>query len=130
MSKLKHSYLKISLFILIVEILIAIFMHDSFIRPFFGDFLAVILVYYFIKSFFEMSNTKIAIISISIAYILESLQYFNFLEITGLAQFKIAGVILGNSFAWADILAYTLGISFVLIFEKIILPKSIRIQSK
>jgi hypothetical protein len=130
MSKLKHSYLKISLFILIVEILIAIFMHDSFIRPFFGDFLAVILVYYFIKSFFEMSNTKIAIISISIAYILESLQYFNFLEITGLAQFKIAGVILGNSFAWADILAYTLGMSFVLIFEKIILPKSIRIQSK
>jgi hypothetical protein len=59
------------------------------------------------------------------SFVIELLQLFNFVEAAGLQQFQLARVVLGTSFAWADILAYTLGIITVLIVEFIIRGKLI-----
>ena len=42
---LKYFLIFISIFI--VEVSIALFIKDNFIRPYFGDFLVIFLVYYF-----------------------------------------------------------------------------------
>jgi Protein of unknown function (DUF2809) len=102
----------------LTEVIIAMYVHDAFIRPFFGDFLAVIAVYYLSKSFLKFSNLTLALSSLLFAYFLEILQYFNFLTYSGLKQYKIIAIVLGTSFAWGDIVAYTLGILFVMFAEQ------------
>jgi hypothetical protein len=114
--RINLKYLVFTLSLLVIEIFIAVFVHDQFVRPFFGDFLAVIFVYCGLKIFFQ-NSTKIATISLFITYFIEILQYFKFIEITGLIKYKVLAVLIGNSFSWFDILAYTLGFLFILVVE-------------
>lgn len=112
----KYFLLAIALFI--VEVLIGAYMHDRFIRPYVGDFLVVILLYCLVKSFIQASATPVAIAVLVFSYIVEVLQYFNMVKLLGLQDSKMANILLGNHFAWEDILAYTLGTALVLIAEK------------
>jgi hypothetical protein len=93
-----------------VEVSIALWVDDAIIRPFFGDFLAVIALFFLLKSFLNCSDLKLAFASLGFAYFLEFLQYCNFLALTGLKKYKIIAIVLGSSFDWRDILAYTLGV--------------------
>jgi hypothetical protein len=111
---MNNRYLSIALVLLAIEIFIAVYVKDRFIRPFFGDFLAVIFVYTLIRTFFSHSF-KVALWSLGIAYFIETLQYFKFIEISGLIKYKILAVVIGNSFSWLDILAYTLGFIFIVV---------------
>jgi hypothetical protein len=113
---LNSKYLVLTLALLVIEIFIAVFVRDKFVRPFFGDFLAVTFVYSGLRIVFD-KTFKIATISLFIAYFIETLQYFKFLEITGWVKYKVLAVVLGSSFSWLDILAYTLGFVFILLVE-------------
>jgi hypothetical protein len=95
-------------------------MHDAIIRPIFGDFLAVIDLYYCLKSFLKFSELTLILGSLFFAYLLEALQYVDFLTFTGLKNYKIITVVLGTSFSWGDIIAYTLGALFVIFSEKLL----------
>ncbi|MBS1511596.1 MAG: DUF2809 domain-containing protein [Bacteroidetes bacterium] len=117
MFQFQLKYFLISVFLLSTEICIALFAHDRFIRPFFGDFLVVILIYYFIKAFFSLPALSLAIGVLLFAYLIEILQYFNIVNVLGLQHSTIARVIIGTSFEWTDMLAYTLGIVLVLFLE-------------
>lgn len=107
-----------------IEVLIALYAHDQIIRPYVGDMLVVVLIYCFVKSVVNTPVIKTAIAVLLFSYIVEILQYFNFITMLGLQHSAIARVILGTSFAWIDLLAYTVGISLVLIIEKIWTKKS------
>ena len=113
---MNSKYILLTLLLLIIEITIAVFVRDQFIRPFFGDFLAVILVYCGLR-IFKQNILKTALISLFIAYFIEILQYFKFIEITGLIKYKVLAILIGNSFSWLDMLAYTLGFVFILLIE-------------
>lgn len=117
--KLKfNKYYFIAFFtLLIIEALIAIFLKDGFIRHTFGDFLVVILLYCFLKSFLNYHSFKVALAVFLISYTIEFLQLTNFLELLHLQNHKIANIILGNTFSIGDLVAYTLGIISILIFE-------------
>jgi hypothetical protein len=110
------KYLFFTSVLLFAEVTIAVFIHDQFIRPFFGDFLAVIFVYCGIR-IFNQNILKTALLSLLIAFFIEILQYFKFIEITGLIKYKVLAILIGNSFSWLDILAYTLGFAFILLIE-------------
>ena len=119
MFRLNKTYLFLTIFLFLIEVFIALFLHDKIIRPYIGDLLVVILIYCFIRSFLNSSVVKTAICVLIFAYCIEILQYLNLVERLGLQHSKLANVILGNSFEWIDILAYTLGIVFVIGIEKI-----------
>ncbi|HLP64574.1 DUF2809 domain-containing protein [Flavobacterium sp.] len=122
MKKIKLSYLLVSIALFITEIMIAIYAKDDFIRPLLGDYLAVILLYYLLATFFAVSKTKIALLALAISYVIEGLQYLNILKLLRLEDYSILRIVLGTSFSWTDMLAYTLGIVTVLFihnFKKI-----------
>ena len=123
MIKFKRSYLLIAIIIFILELLIALFMHDRIIRPYVGDFLVVILIYCFIKAFLNLPVSTTAVAVLLFSYSVETLQYFKIVNKLGLQDSNLAKIVIGTSFAWTDILAYTLGIIFVLFIEKIIANK-------
>jgi hypothetical protein len=111
------NYLIASIILFIVEVLIAIFLKDGFIRHTFGDYLAVILLYCMFKSCITTKPFYIAIVVLIISYGIEFLQLTNFLEITNLDNNKLAKIILGSTFSFSDLIAYTLGFISILIFE-------------
>lgn len=60
--------------------------------------------------------TAIAVLLFS--YLVEILQYFNIIEILGLQHLRWARIIIGTSFAWQDLAAYTAGTGLVILFEQ------------
>lgn len=113
----RNIYLGVFVGILTVEICIALFVRDAFIRPYFGDFLATILVYVTIRGFTNFSVRKALIISLLISYLVEIFQAVNVLGITGLSSNKTVSVIMGSSFDWGDMLAYTIAGVSIFLFE-------------
>lgn len=100
--------------IFIIEVIIALYIRDKIIRPFVGDILVVIFIYYFIKAFINIKPLYIAIFTLLFSFVVEILQYFNFITLIGLEHHKIAKIIFGTSFSWIDLLCYLIG--FILLF--------------
>lgn len=119
MIRFQKKYLFFAILIFIIEVLIALFVHDKIIRPYIGDTLVVILIYCFVKAFLDIPVLPAALGVLAFSYIIEILQYFHFINWLGLNHSKVARIVLGNSFAWIDILAYTVGIAAVFFIEKI-----------
>lgn len=110
-------YFLLTIILFVTEVLIALYVHDNFIRPYFGDTLVVLLIYCFVKSFVNTPVVKTAIAVLLFSYLIETLQYLNFISMVGLEHSAIARVVLGTSFAWIDMLAYTIGILLILLLE-------------
>jgi hypothetical protein len=113
MLRLHKGYLLASVLLLIVEILIAAFFHDRFIRPYFGDFLVVILMYTSVKSLLNLDNRKVAIGVLLFAYLIEFLQLWGLLYKLGWDDSLTARLILGIGFEWLDMLMYTMGVATI-----------------
>src|ERR1700753_717429 len=110
---LNYFILVVTLFV--VEVLIALYMHDAIIRPYGGDFLVVILIYCFVKAFFNWPVLKTAIGTLIFSYVVEIGQYFHLVNILGLEHSKLARPIIGVGFSLIDLLCYTLGVVLVLV---------------
>lgn len=119
MFRFNLKYFLFAVAIFIIEAVIALFVRDKFIRPYFGDYLVVILIYCTVKSFIKASSLKLATGVLLFACLVEVLQYFKVVDRLGLSGNEIAKTVIGYGFEWWDILAYTLGIATVLVLEKI-----------
>ena len=118
MLRFQRRYFIFFVILLLIEVVIALFAHDNFIRPFFGDFLVVILIYCFIKSFLNTPQVMTAIAVLLFSYLIEVLQYFNIIKMLGLQNSNLARVVFGTSFEWTDLIANTFGIGLVIFVDK------------
>ena len=116
-------YFLFAVLIFCTEILIARFAHDRIVRPYIGDLLVVILIYCFVKFFFDTPVLKTALGVLLFAYGIEVLQSFDIITKLGLQDIKWARIAIGTSFASIDLIAYTAGIVLVICIEKIMASK-------
>ncbi|SHM12183.1 DUF2809 domain-containing protein [Mucilaginibacter sp. OK098] len=112
-------YFLLALLLFIIEFIIGADVHDAIIRPYGGDFLVVILLYCLIKSFINTPVFKTACGVLLFVYIVEISQYFHLVSLLGLQNSKTTKILLGTSFSFTDLLAYTLGILLVIIIENV-----------
>ena len=124
--KFNPRYLVVAIFLFVTEILIALYVHDTIVRPYIGDLLVVILIYCFIKSFFAVPVFKTAIGVLIFSFLIEILQYFKIVELLGLQHSKFARTVIGTSFQWIDLVAYTAGIIIVIIAEKYVAASTLK----
>lgn len=110
-------YFILTLILLLIEVLIAVYMNDAIVRPYIGDLLVVILLYCFVKTFLAASVSTVASGVLLFSFLIETGQYFHLVSLLGLDHSAIAKVILGNSFAGMDLLMYVAGIICILIAE-------------
>jgi len=113
----RNRYFIIAVLLFLTEIFIALYVNDRIIRPYVGDFLVVIFLYCLIRAFLHAPIIKVALGVLLFAYLVELLQYLDFIGTVGLRGSKLANVVLGNHFEWIDLLAYTLGIGLVMVVE-------------
>ena len=124
MSKIKNLkeriiYLIIFILLLIVEILIGLFVHDSFIRPYFGDTLVVILLWAFIRIFIPDKPIWLSLIIFLFATIVELTQLIPLVDLLGIKN-QIIRTLMGTSFAYGDLLAYASGCIITAIIDIIV----------
>ena len=112
------KYFLLFTLLFITEVLIALYITDSFIRPYFGDYLVVFLVYCFVMSFVKANKYKMALAVLVFAFTVEFLQYIDFVTVVGLQKSRLARTVIGTSFAIEDLLLYFLGYLTIIFLEK------------
>ncbi|MGJ8743567.1 DUF2809 domain-containing protein [Polaribacter sp.] len=116
MLQFKYNYFIYFVLLLITEILIEKYA-TGFVRYTLGDYLCVLLLYTLIKSFLKISTLKAAVFVLVIAYTVELLQLTNLEKMYPTEYAKILRIIIGTSFSFGDLLAYTFGFITLLMLE-------------
>jgi len=111
------KFLLIFLAIFIVEVLIAKYLHDAYIRPFGGDVLVVVLIYAFLRIFLKTNNKKLALGVLIFSFVIECLQGLHYVNWLGLQDNKFWSIVLGTYFTVYDLLAYFVGYIICLLFK-------------
>lgn len=118
--KLDFQYLCAFIVIFIIEAIIAVFIHDNFIRPYLGDILVVVLIYCSIKIFVRTEIKLLPLYIFIFSLIVEVGQYFNLAKLLGLSDYKLAKIIIGSTFDIMDIACYLIGCVGLYLFERIV----------
>ncbi len=121
MFRFHYKYFFIALFLLFIELSIVYFKFNDFIRFFLGDILVVILIYTSIRTWVNSNIFKTAFAVLMFSFLMEILQYFNVINILNLENNTLAKLILGTTFTFEDLLAYSIGFGIIVVVEKIIL---------
>ena len=100
-------YLTAFLVLLVIEVLIALFVHDSFVRPYLGD--VIVVVYCFVRIWIPERFRLMPLWVFLFAVFVEVLQYVRIVEILGVQDNAFLRTVIGTSFSWGDILCYTVG---------------------
>ena len=93
----------------IIEVIIALYINDAFIRPYLGDVLVVILLFCLIRSFLYIPTFPLVIAVLLFSYLIEFLQFFQVTELLNLQDNRLMRIVLGSVFSWGDIMCYTIG---------------------
>jgi hypothetical protein len=124
------NYFILAIFLFGIEVLIALYAHDKFIRPIVGDVLVVIWLYCLVKSFINSPVIKTAVVILIFSFVIEILQYFQYVQVLGLGDSTIANILLGNYFAWEDLAAYAFGILIVIVVERSMNSQAISVAKR
>jgi hypothetical protein len=102
-----------------IELFIALYVRDWLIRPYGGDFLAVILVYCTFRVVFRrVSSLRLGVIAFAIGGFVEVIQLLQVPARLGLARYPALSVAVGTSFEWRDLVAYALGVMLVVAIDE------------
>ncbi len=123
LQKTKRNQLRIKYgiafaLLLLIEVIIALYVHDSFIRPYVGDMLVVILVYSFTRIFIPEKCRLLPLYVFLFAAGVEVLQYFKLVHILGLEDNRFLRIVLGSVFDIKDIVCYGVGCILLEAFER------------
>ena len=105
------------LMIFCIEVLIALYVRDSFVRPYMGDALVVVLVYSFVRIFIPTGIPRLPFYVFLFACFVEILQYFQLVETLGITN-RALRIILGSTFDWKDIACYAVGCVLIFLLER------------
>ena len=95
--------------LLLTEILIALFVNDNFIRPFFGDVLVTILLCCFCRIWIPHKVPALPAYVFLFATAVEISQYFDLVKLLGLEDNRFFSTLMGRTFSAPDILCYAVG---------------------
>lgn len=123
-NRLRLIYGILFLVILTIEILIALFVRDDFVRPYIGDMLVTVLICSFARFLIPERVKVMPILVFVFSALVEIGQYFDFVKLLGLDDNAFISTLLGRTFSVADLICYGVGCILFAIFDYIIKRKS------
>ena len=109
LKNIRVIYAAIFCGLLAVEIGIAIFVHDAFVRPYVGDMLVTLLLCCMCRVIFPDNVRHLPVIVFIFAACVEIGQYFDVVALLGLADNRILSIALGRTFSCLDLVCYAAG---------------------
>ena len=117
LRKKRMIYGVTTVILFVIELLIALFVHDNFIRPYVGDVLVVVLLYTFVRIFLPQGMRLLPLYIFLFAAGVEVLQYFRIVEVLGLSDNRVLSVVVGSVFDVKDIVCYGAGCVLLWVYE-------------
>ena len=109
--------------LLLIEVLIALFVHDGFIRPYVGDVLVTVLLCCAARVAFPDRAPALPVFVFLFAAVVEVGQHFDFVARLGLADNRFLSTLLGRTFSVGDILCYAVGCALFAVAERVLRKK-------
>ena len=116
-NKKRFMYLIITIILLAIEVFIALYVRDAFIRPYIGDMLVVILIYTFVRIIIPEKIRLLPLYIFLFAAGVEVLQYFDVVRLLGLDGNRFMSILIGSVFDIKDIACYGVGCLLLGIYE-------------
>ena len=105
------------------EVIIALFVHDNFIRSYIGDLLVTVLLCSFLRIFIPEKIKALPIFVFIFSVLVEFAQYIDIVKLLGAQNNKFLSVIVGRYFSVIDIICYALGCILFLILDRYIISR-------
>ncbi len=118
MNKKRMNYLAVFLLIVGVVVVIGIYVHDGFVRPYLGDVLIVAAICMLVRVFVPEGAPWLPAAVFVFALAVELLQLAHIPDALGIKN-RVVRVILGSTSDPADIICYAVGCSTVALIELI-----------
>ena len=109
LGKKRLGYLVATIALLGIEVLIALFVRDAFVRPYVGDVLVVVVIYTFVRIFVPGKVRLLPVYVFLFAAFVESLQAVHIVELLGLEDHRFFSILIGSTFDVKDIICYAAG---------------------
>ena len=122
-AKRRLTYMLLFLLFLAIEVLIALFVRDNFIRPYVGDVLVTVVICLFLRIFIPFKARLLPLLVFILAALVEIGQYFDFVALLGLSDNRFFSVLLGRTFSLADIICYGAGCIIFFLAEELTVQK-------
>ncbi len=122
-NKLRVIYGVLFFVILTIEILIALLVHDNFIRPYIGDMLVTVLICSFARFFIPEKIKVLPMLVFAFSALVEIGQYFDFVKLLGIDDNPFISTLLGRTFSVADLICYAMGCILFAVVDCIIKKK-------
>lgn len=120
MLRLHRGYALAAVILLAIEVVIALYVRDRFVRPHLGDTLAVLLVYCGLRAATRIGIVPTATAAFAVAALVELGQLVGILDLLGWRDSPLARTLLGTGFDWKDFLAYAAGAIVAVMAERIL----------
>ena len=109
MRKRRILYAIIFITLLCVELCIALFVRDDFVRPYIGDVLVTVLLCCLCRIGVPKGVPALPAYVFLFAALVEAAQYIDVVKLLGWEDNAILSTLIGRTFSWADILCYGVG---------------------
>lgn len=109
MRRQRIVYAAVAVLLIAVEVLIALYVHDRFVRPYLGDVIVVIILYCLVRLVFPVGKKHLSVFIFLFAAGVELLQAVNPLKLLGLGNNHFLRILLGSVCDPADIACYAVG---------------------
>lgn len=124
MRKIRITYLSIFGLLLAVEICIALFVNDTFVRPYVGDMLVTLLLCCLCRVIVPCKMRLLPAYVFVFASCVEIGQYLDLVALLGLADNRIISIALGRTFSWMDLVCYAVGCVAAFVLDQAIIKKT------
>jgi len=108
-NRKRISFAAAAVVLIAVEVLIALFVNDSFIRPYVGDMLVVVVIWALARVALPERVRLLPLFVFIFAAGVELLQYFDIVALLGLEDNRFMSILIGSTFDIKDIICYAAG---------------------
>ena len=122
MKKRRLMYVLMLIVLLGVEVGIALFVHDDFVRPYIGDVLVTVLLCCLCRVALPEGVPALPLCVFVFAALVEAAQYVDIVKLLGWEDNAFLSTIIGRTFSWADILCYGVGCLVFWMIERMTVP--------
>ena len=109
MKKARAIYAAMFCILFLIEVCIALFVHDDFLRPYVGDALVTILLCCLCRTVIPKGLPALPVYVFVFAALVEAAQYVDVVKLLGLEDNAVISTIVGRTFSWADLICYAAG---------------------
>lgn len=90
----------------------------GFVRNTVGDVVVVIFLYALLRAVAPCSPPPAAAAVLALAFAIEAIQALDLIDRLGIQRSRLIDVVLGSTFTWGDLVAYTIGVAVALGAER------------